>query len=92
MDFNTILSGLFEKLSGFSKERPHAGQKYRLMGIMAEYVEVIRQLRTEVLTRVSQEAPIDVDIDIEEFHYTATGDVQVKIWNLKASVKDDFVV
>ena len=65
MDFNTILSGLFEKLSGFSKERPHAGQKYRLMGIMAEYVEVIRQLRTEVLTRVSQEAPIDVDIDID---------------------------
>ena len=65
MDFNTILSGLFEKLSGFSKERPHAGQKYRLMGIMAEYVEVIRQLRTEVLARVSQEASIDVDIDID---------------------------
>ena len=28
----------------------------------------------------------------EEFHYTACGDVQVKIWKLKASVKDDFVV
>lgn len=65
MDFNSILTGLFEKLSGFSKERPHAGQKYRLMGITAEYVNVIRQLRTEVLTRVSQEAPIDVDIDID---------------------------
>ena len=65
MDLNSILTGLFEKLSGFSKERPHAGQKYRLMGITAEYVNVIRQLRTEVLTRVSQEAPIDVDIDID---------------------------
>ena len=65
MDFNSILTGLFEKLSGFSKERPHAGQKYRLMGITAEFVNVIRQLRTEVLTRVSQEAPIDVDIDID---------------------------
>ena len=53
MDLNSILTGLFEKLSGFSKERPHAGQKYRLMGITAEYVNVIRQLRTEVLTRVS---------------------------------------
>ena len=28
----------------------------------------------------------------EEFNYTASGDVQVKIWKLKASVKDDFVV
>ena len=65
MDLNSILTGLFEKLSGFSKERPHAGQKYRLMGITAEFVNVIRQLRTEVLTRVSQEAPIDVDIDID---------------------------
>lgn len=65
MDLNSILTGLFEKLSGFSKERPHAGQKYRLMGITAEFVYVIRQLRTEVLTRVSQEAPIDVDIDID---------------------------
>lgn len=65
MDLNSILTGLFEKLSGFSKERPHAGQKYRLMGITAEYVNVIRLLRTEVLTRVSQEAPIDVDIDID---------------------------
>ena len=65
MDLNSILTGLFEKLSGFSKERPHAGQKYRLMGITAEYVNVIRRLRTEVLTRVSQEATIVVDIDID---------------------------
>ena len=65
MDLNTTLTGLFERLSGFSKERPQAGQKYRLMGITAELLEVIRQLRTEVLTRVSQEAPIDVDIDID---------------------------
>ena len=65
MEYKTILTGLFERLSGFSKERPQAGQKYRLMGITAELLEVIRQLRTEVLTRVSQEAPIDVDIDID---------------------------
>ena len=65
MDLKTTLTGLFERLSGFSKERPQAGQKYRLMGITAELLEVIRQLRTEVLVRVSQEAPIDVDIDID---------------------------
>ena len=28
----------------------------------------------------------------EEFHYAASGDVSVKIWNLKPSVRDDFVV
>ena len=28
----------------------------------------------------------------EEFNYTTNGDVQVKIWKMKASVKDDFVV
>ena len=28
----------------------------------------------------------------EEFNYTTSGDVQVKIWKMKASVKDDFVV
>ena len=28
----------------------------------------------------------------EEFYYAAKGDVQVKIWKLKASVKDDFAV
>ena len=28
----------------------------------------------------------------EEFNYAAQGDVQVKIWKIKPSVKDDFVV
>ena len=65
MDCKTRLTGLFEKLSGFSKERPHAGQKYRLMVIISEIVETISLLRTEVLVNVRQEAPIDVDIDID---------------------------
>ena len=78
MDLNTTLTGLFERLSGFSKERPQAGQKYRLMGITAELLEVIRQLRTEVLVRVSQEAPIDVDIDID-YGETAGQALQAKL-------------
>ena len=28
----------------------------------------------------------------EEFHYTTSGDVKVRIWKMKASVKDDFVI
>ena len=28
----------------------------------------------------------------EEFGYTAKGDVQVRIWKMKASVRDDFVI
>ena len=28
----------------------------------------------------------------DELHYAAMGDVRVKIWKLKASVKDDFVI
>ena len=78
MEYKTILTGLFERLSGFSKERPQAGQKYRLMGITAELLEVIRQLRTEVLVRVSQEAPIDVDIDID-YGETAGQALQAKL-------------
>lgn len=78
MDLKTTLTGLFERLSGFSKERPQAGQKYRLMGITAELLEVIRQLRTEVLVRVSQEAPIDVDIDID-YGETAGQALQAKL-------------
>ena len=65
MDIKSILSGLFERLSGFSKERPHAGQKYELLGITADMMDVIRQLRDDVLRRVSQEAVIDVDIDTD---------------------------
>ena len=65
MDVKSILSGLFERLSGLSKERPHAGQKYELLGITADLMDVIRQLRDDVLRRVSQEAVIDVDIDID---------------------------
>ena len=65
MDVKSILSGLFARLSGFSQERPHAGQKYELLGIAADLQDLIRQLRCDVLRRVSQEAVIDVDIDID---------------------------
>jgi len=93
MDFNTRLTGLFEKLSGFSKERPHAGQKYRLLGITADFVEVIHQLRTDVLRRVSQEAVIDVDTDIDysemaERALQAELPVDVKGWQSEKTLSE----
>ena len=65
MEYKTILSGLFERLSGFRQKRPYAGQKYELMGITAELIDVICQLRDDVLRRFSQEAVIDLDLDVD---------------------------
>ena len=65
MEYKTILSGLFERLSGFRQKRPYAGQKYELMSITAELIDAIRQLRDDALRRFSQEAVIDLDLDVD---------------------------
>ena len=65
MEVKNILTGLFDRLSGLRIERPTAGTKYRLMGMMADIAEVAQTLQQEVLQRVSQEAVLDVDVDID---------------------------
>lgn len=47
------------------EERPSAGTKYRLMGMVADITEVTEQLSKEVLERVKQEAVLDVDMDVD---------------------------
>ena len=60
-----MLTGLIERVSGSREDRPTAGTKYRLMGLVADIVAVAQTLQTEVLARVSQEAVIDADIDVD---------------------------
>ena len=40
MDVKNILTGLFDRLSGLRVERPTAGTKFRLMGMVADIAEV----------------------------------------------------
>ena len=65
MDVKNILTGLFDRLSGLRAERPTAGTKFRLMGVVADIAEVAQTLQQEVLLRVSQEAALDVDVDVD---------------------------
>ena len=65
MDVKNILTGLFDRLSGLRVERPTAGTKFRLMGVVADIAEVTQTLQQEVLQRVSQEAALDVDVDVD---------------------------
>ena len=65
MDYKILLTGIFDKLSGLKEERPTAGTKYRLMGLVADIAEVAQTLQQEVLQRVSQEAVLDADVDID---------------------------
>ena len=52
MDVKNILTGLFDRLSGLRAERPTAGTKFRLMGVVADIAEVAQTLQQEVLLRV----------------------------------------
>ena len=65
MELKNILTGVAERLSSLRKERPSAGTKYRLMGVVADIAEVSENLSKEVLERVKQEAVLDVDVDVD---------------------------
>lgn len=65
MEVKNILTGLFDWLSGLRVERPTAGTKFRLMGMVADIAEVTQTLQQEVVQRVSQEAALDVDVDTD---------------------------
>ena len=65
MDYKDILTGIADGLSSLRKERPSAGTKYRLMGMVADITEVHELLSKEVLERVKQEAVLDADADVD---------------------------
>ena len=60
-----MLTGVADRLSSLRKERPSAGTRYRLMGMVADISEVAETLSKEVLERVKQEAMLDVDVDVD---------------------------
>jgi hypothetical protein len=65
MEYKNIVTGLLERLAGFKQERPWAGQKCQLLGIVSQINDVICQLKSDVLRRARQEILIDADIDID---------------------------
>ena len=65
MEYKYMLTGLIERVSGQRENRPSAGTKYRLMGLVADITEVVQTLQEKVLQRVSQEAVLDVDDDVD---------------------------
>ena len=65
MDYKDILTGIADGLSSLRKERPSAGTKYRLLGVVADIAEVAELLSKEVLERVKQEAVLDADVDVD---------------------------
>lgn len=65
MELKNILTGVANRLSSLREERPSAGTRYRLMGVLADITEVAELLSKEVLERVKQEAVLDVDVDVD---------------------------
>ena len=65
MELKNILTGVADRLSGLRKEWPSAGTRYRLMGVVADVVELTETLSKEVLERVKQEPVLDVDVDVD---------------------------
>ena len=65
VDYKNILTGVAERLSVLREERPSAGTRYRLMGVVADIMEVAETLQKEVLERVRQEAVLDADVDAD---------------------------
>lgn len=65
MELKNILTGVADRLSSLSKERPSAGTRYRLMGVVADVTELSERLSREVLEHVKQEAVLDADVDVD---------------------------
>ena len=65
VDYKNILTGVAERLSSLREERPSAGTRYRLMGVVADIMEVAETLQKDVLERVRQEAVLDADVDAD---------------------------
>ena len=63
-DYRIILTGVADRLSSLREERPSAGTRYRLMGVVADITEVTETLSKQVLERVKQEAVLDADVEV----------------------------
>ena len=86
MELKNILTGVANRLSSLREERPSAGTKYRLMGMVADITEATETLSKEVLERVKQEAVLDADVDVD-FDVVAE---EVLSWEL-ATTKEDLL-
>lgn len=71
MDNVEIFKDLFVKTEAVRAEKPTAGTRFRLMGLLADIVEVTQALQTQVLEVVSREAVLDADLDTD---YMALGE------------------
>ena len=65
MEFNKIIIGLKESLSGLKNKRPSAGRGLLMMSIKADIEELIPILRRDVLEPVSQKIVLDADEGID---------------------------
>lgn len=86
MELKNILTGVADRLSSLREERPSAGTKYRLMGMVVDITEATETLSKEVLERVKQEAVLDADVDVD-FDVVAE---EVLSWEL-ATTKEDLL-
>jgi hypothetical protein len=84
MELKNILTGVADRLSSLREERPSAGTKYRLMGMVADITEATETLSKEVLERVKQEAVLDADVDVD-FDVVAE---EVLSWELETTKED----
>ena len=71
IDYKNLLDTLFEKVERMRTERPSAGTRYWLMGMVADVTETTEMMTQEVLERVTKEVVLDADTDID---YTETGE------------------
>ena len=71
MDNVEIFKDLFAKTEAVRAEKLTAGTRFRLMGLLADIVEVTQALQHKVLKTVSGEAVLDADIDTD---YLALGE------------------
>ena len=56
---------IFAKIEAVKAEKPTAGTRFRLMGLVADITEVAEALQTQVLEVVSHEAVLDADADVD---------------------------
>ena len=66
-----IFKDLFAKTEAVRAEKLTAGTRFRLMGVLADIVEVTQAVEHEVLEVVSREAVLDADLDTD---YMALGE------------------
>ena len=65
MDCLEIFNDIFAKIEVVKAEKPTAGTKFRLMGLVADIAELTQVLQREVLDVVSREAVLDADADVD---------------------------